>query len=196
LLEKTTTIRCETGNELRWYALFTRHRHEKLVALSLSNKNFEVYLPLYRSVRRWKDRAKELSLPLFPGYVFLCEGMDRQLQLLTTPGVVHIVGWGGRPAIIPQGQLDAVRQIMETRQGVEAYPYLACGNRVRVKSGPLAGLEGILTRKKGLARLVVSMEMLGRSAAVEIDIYNVERIGSSPAVVQSVKVARASACGF
>jgi len=194
-VKKTTTIRCITANQPRWYALFTRHRHEKLVALSLSSKNFEVYLPLYRSVRRWKDRAKELSLPLFPGYVFLCEGMDRQLQIMTTPGVIQVVGWGGRPAIVPQAQLDAVRQIMDSRQRVEAYPFLECGNHVRVKAGPLAGLQGILIRKKSVARLVVSMEMLGRSAAVEIDVSNVERIGASPAVVQSVPVARASACG-
>ncbi len=160
-----------------WYALFTRHQHEKSVALALSNKKYEVYLPLYRSVRRWQDRAKQIWLPLFPCYVFIREGMDRQLQILTTPGMIHIVGWAGRPAIVPQAQLDAVRQIIESCLIVETHPYLQSGDRVRVKTGPLLGLEGILTRKKGEARLVVSMEMLGRSAAVEIDVLNVERIG-------------------
>src|SRR5580692_9529865 len=160
-----------------WYALFTRHQHEKSVALALSNKKYEVYLPLYRSVRRWQDRAKQIWLPLFPCYVFIREGMDRQLQILTTPGVIHIVGWSGRPAVVPQSQLEAVRRIMESRLIVETHPYLRSGDRVRVKTGPLMGLEGILTRKKGEARLVVSMDMLGRSAAVEIDVLNVERIG-------------------
>jgi transcription antitermination factor NusG len=160
-----------------WYALFTRHQHEKSVALALSNKKYEVYLPLYRSVRRWQDRAKQIWLPLFPCYVFIREGMDRQLQILTTPGMIHIVGWAGRPAIVPQAQLDAVRQIIESSLIVETHPYLKSGDRVRVKTGPLSGLEGILTRKKGEARLVVSMDMLGRSAAVEIDVLNVERIG-------------------
>jgi len=165
-----------------WYALFTRHQHEKSVAFALSNKSHEVYLPLYRSVRRWQDRAKQLWLPLFPCYVFVREGMDRQHQILTTPEIIHVVGWGGHPAIVPQAQLDAVKQIIESCLYVETHPYLQCGDRVRVKAGPLMGLEGILTRKKGVARLVVSLEMLGRSAAVEIDVSNVERIGPFPAL--------------
>jgi transcription antitermination factor NusG len=171
-----------------WYAVFTRHQHEKSVAFALSNKNHEVYLPLYRAVRRWQDRDKQLWFPLFPCYVFIREGIERQLQILTTPGIIHIVGWGGRPAIIPQKELDAVRQIIESCLLVETHPYLQSGDRVRVKSGPLLGLEGILTRKKGLARLVVSVEMLGRSAAVEIDVLNVERIGPLPAPKLSNRV--------
>ncbi len=83
-----------------WYALFTRHQHEKAVAFALSNKSHEVYLPLYRSVHRWQDRAKALWLPLFPCYVFIREGMDRQLQILTTPRLIHIVKWGGRSGIL------------------------------------------------------------------------------------------------
>ena len=179
LAEMELEIRSASGTS-NWYALFTRHQHEKSVAFALSNKNHEVYLPLYRSVRRWQDRAKALWLPLFPCYVFIREGMDRQLQILTTPGLIHIVKWGGRPAIVPKAQLDAVRKIVERCPNVETHPYLQSGDRVRVKSGPLTGLEGILTRKKGVARLVVSMEMLGRSAAVEIDELNAERIGPIP----------------
>ena len=175
-----TRIQSPSGTP-NWYALFTRYQHEKSVAFALSNKNLEVYLPLYRSVRQWQDRVKQLYFPLFPGYVFIRDGMDRQLQILTTPGIIHIVGWGGQPAIVPQDQLDAVRQIIESNLRVETHPFLRFGDRVRVKTGPLQGLEGILTRKKGEARLVVSMEMLGRSAAVEIDVMNVERIGPFPA---------------
>ena len=177
--ETEMEIQSSTGTP-NWYALLTRHQHEKCVALALSNKNHEVYLPLYRSLRRWQDRAKQVLLPLFPCYVFIREGMDRQLQILKTPGIIHIVSWGGRPAIVPQSQLVAVRQIIESCLYVETHSYLQCGDRVRVKTGPLTGLEGILVRKKGLARLVVSMEMLGRSAAVEIDGLNVERIGPIP----------------
>jgi transcription antitermination factor NusG len=174
--EMRMEIQSATSAE-NWYALVTRHQHEKSVASALSNKSHEVYLPLYRSLRRWQDRAKQIWLPLFPCYVFIRGGMDRQLQIVTTPGVLSIVGWGGRPAIVAQAQLDAVRQIIESCLTVETHPYLQCGDRVRVKTGPLMGLEGILTRKKGVARLVVSMELLGRSAAVEIDVSNVERIG-------------------
>jgi transcription antitermination factor NusG len=163
-----------------WYALFTRHQHEKSVASALSNKSHEVYLPLYRSLRRWQDRAKQIWSPLFPCYVFIRDGMDRQLQIVTTPGVIHVVGWNGRPAIIPYAQLDAVKQIIESRLNIETHPYLQRGDHVRVKSGPLMGLEGTLTHQKGIARLVVSMEMLGRSAAVEIDFASVERIGPLP----------------
>lgn len=181
LTEMRTEVQCSNCAP-RWYALFTRHQHEKSVALALSNKSHEVYLPLYRSVRHWQDRAKQLWFPLFPCYVFIREGMDRQLQILTTPGIINIVGCAGRPAIIPQTQLDAVRQITESRLAVETHPYLQSGDRVKVKAGPLMGLEGILVRKKGVARLVVSMEMLGRSAAVEIDVLNVERIGPLPAL--------------
>jgi len=166
--------------QANWYALSTRHQYEKSVALALSNKNFEVFLPLCPSVRRWQDRAKLLSIPLFPGYLFIREGMAQQLQILTTPGVVRIVGWGGRPAIVPQAQLEAVKRIIEGRLTVESHPFLERGDRIRVKAGPLAGLEGILTRIKGATRLVVSMEMLGQSAAVEIDILNVARIGPLP----------------
>src|SRR6202166_3119258 len=180
LAEMEKEIQSASGAQ-NWYALFTRHQHEKSVAFALSNKSHEVYLPLYRSVRRWQDRAKQLWLPLFPCYVFIREGMDRQLQILTTPGVIHIVRWGGNPAIVPQTQLDGVKQIVESCLTFEIHPYLQCGDRVRVKTGPLMGLEGILTRKKGVARLVVSLEMLGRSAAVEIDVLNVERIGPFPA---------------
>jgi len=186
-IEMEMEIRSATGVS-NWHALFTRHQHEKSVALALSNKFHEVYLPLYRSERQWQDRAKKLWYPLFPCYLFIRGGMDRQLQIITTPGVIQIVGWGGHPAIIPQPQLNAVRQIIESCVIVETHPYLQCGDRVRVKTGPLMGLEGILTRKKGVARLVVSMEMLGRSAAVEIDVLNVERIGPITAPRRSDRI--------
>lgn len=184
-------------NELRkaavtpeWYALFTRYQHEKPVAFALLNKGYDVFLPLYSSVRRWQDRDKQLWLPLFPSYLFIKGGLERQLQILTTPGVIHIVGCAGRPAVVPHHQLNAVRQMIESNMRVETHPYLQCGDRVRVKTGPLMGLEGILARQKGIARLVVSMEMLGRAAAVEIAVSNVERIG--PMLVPR-KAARLSA---
>lgn len=185
-----TNVRTGTLNS-NWHALFTRYQHEKGVAFALSNKGFEVFLPLYCSVRRWQDRAKQIWLPLFPSYVFIREGLERQLQILTTPGVIHMVGWGGRPAVVPEQQLSAIRQMIDSRLHVETHPYIQRGDRVRVKSGPLMGLEGILTRKKSVARLVVSMGVLGRSAAVEIDARNVERIG--PMLVPETGRAAASA---
>ena len=173
-----------TGIVPHWHALYTRHQHEKQVAQSLSIKEHDVFLPIYRVAHRWRDRTKHLWLPLFPCYVFIRGGMDRQLQLLTTPGIVGILHSSGRPAIVPQEQIDAVRRIVENSLHVEPHPFLASGDRVRVKVGPLAGVEGILARKKGTSRLIVSMEMLGRSAAVEIDISSVENIGPRSVAMQ------------
>ncbi len=164
----------------QWHALYTRYQHEKPIARILSSKGHEVFLPLYAATHRWQDRTKQLHLPLFPCYVFIRGGTDRQLQLLSTPGVFTIVGWGGHPAIIPDAQIEAVRQIVGSSVRVEPYPYLSCGDRVRVTSGALQGLEGILYRKKTKFRLVISMEMLGRSAAVEIDISCLERLAPPP----------------
>jgi transcription antitermination factor NusG len=160
-----------------WHAVFTRYRHEKPVAMALSNKNYEAYLPLCNSTRQWQDRSKQLWLPLFPSYVFVRGGMDRPLQIVSTPGVLHIVKFDGRPAIISETQIEAIRKILASHAAVEPHPYLGCGDRVRVKSGALEGLEGILIRKKNLAHLVISMQMLGRSAAVEVELSNVEKVG-------------------
>jgi len=163
--------------EVRWHALYTRHQHEKLVAHSLTGKGFDIFLPLYRAVHRWKDRWKELELPLFPNYLFILGGLDRMLNILTTPGVHSLVAWGGRPADIPQNEIDAVRRLVESPLRIQQHPFIKCGDRVRIKSGPLEGIEGILVRSKSAYRLVLSVEMLARSAAVEVDVSMVERIG-------------------
>jgi transcription antitermination factor NusG len=160
----------------RWHALYTRHQHEKVVAQALLGKGFEVFLPQYRTVHRWKDRQKELLLPLFPNYVFIRGGLDRMLILVTTPGIHSLVSWGGRPADIPSEEIEAVRRLVESSLQVEPHPFLRCGDRVRIKSGPLEGIEGILVRKTRGYRLVLSVEMLSKSAAVEVDVSMVERL--------------------
>ena len=170
----------------QWHALYTRHQHEKPIAQMLSNKGHQIFLPLYNASHKWQDRTKQLCLPLFPCYVFIRGGLDRKLQILSTPGVFSVVGSAGHPAIIPDLQIECVRQMVESSIRVEPYPYLNCGDRVRVTSGALEGLEGILARKKTQLRLVISMEMLGRSAAVEIDISCLERLG--PAATPFVSV--------
>ena len=162
--------------EPRWHALYTRHQHEKLVAQALRGKGFEVFLPQYRALHRWRDRRKELELPLFPNYVFIQGGLDRMLNILTTPGVHSLVGWGGRPADIPRDEIDAVRRMVESPLRIEQHPFIKCGEWVRIKSGPLEGIEGILVRYKSAYRLVLSVEMLARSAAVEVDASMVERV--------------------
>jgi transcription antitermination factor NusG len=163
-----------------WYAVCTRHQHEKVVARILEYKNFEIFLPLYKARRSWKDRIKELSVPLFPGYLFVQAGSERWLQILTTAGVSSIVSCGERPAAIPFSEIEGVRRIVESTLRVEPHPFLKSGDWVRVKDGPIAGVEGILLRKKNIARLVLSVEMLGKSAAVEVDATHVERIPGKP----------------
>jgi transcription antitermination factor NusG len=164
-----------SGLEPAWYALYTRHQHEKTVADILSRKGFEVFLPLYSTVHRWKDRQKQLSLPLYPSYVFLRDNLERKLQILTTPGFHSIVGTADGPKPIPDYEIDAVKRVIEGSLAVEPHPFLRCGDRVRVLGGPLEGIEGILVRKKNSLRLVLSVEMLMKSVAVEVDASLVER---------------------
>ena len=172
-----------------WYALYTKHQHEKMVARVLTIKGFETLLPLYQSARRWKDRTKLLSLPLFPCYVFLKGGLERRLDIMTTPGIYALVSNAGQPAAIPQTEIEAIRRAVESGARVEPHPYLKCGEWMRVKSGPLAGVQGILVRKKNLCRLVLSVEMLGKSAAVEVDAILVEPLNGKPPVDISYAVA-------
>ena len=143
---------------------------------ALSGKGFEVFLPQYRTVRRWKDRKKELMLPLFPNYVFIHGGLDRMLSIVTTPGVHSLVCWGARPADIPLEEIEAVRRLVDSPMQVEPHPFLKCGDLVRIKSGALEGIEGILIRKTRGFRLVLSVEMLSKSVAVEVDVNTVERV--------------------
>jgi transcription antitermination factor NusG len=157
-----------------WYALYTRHQHEKTVAGMLAGKGFEVFLPLYVAAHRWQDRVKRLSLPLFPGYVFLRSLADRRLDARVTPGVIHFVP-GGRPIPIAEAEIDNLRQLGASRASVLPHTFLKTGDWVRVRSGPLEGVEGILTHWKGGYRLVLSVELLQQSAAVEIDASLVER---------------------
>jgi len=161
-----------------WCAAHTRHQHEKIVAQMLTSKGFEVFLPLYTAKRRWRDRTKQLSLPLFPCYLFLRGIVERRPELVTTPGLISILGNGTEPAIIPESQIDAVRQVVDRGTKVEPYPFLASRDWVRVKSGPLEGIEGVLVRRKNHYRLVLSVELLQKSAAVEVDVSVVERIAN------------------
>ena len=155
--------------EARWYAAQTCANHEKRVLEQLSQRAVEAYLPLYESVRRWKDRRMRLKLPLFPGYVFVHLALRDRLQVLQTPSVVRLVGFGGQPVALPDQEIDSLRQGLTRDMRVEPHPYLKVGHRVRVRTGPLQGLEGILVRKKNISRFVISLDLIMRSLAVEID---------------------------
>jgi transcription antitermination factor NusG len=182
-LSYTLGVECPSA----WYAIYVRHQHEKSVAQILTSKGFEVLLPLYQSVRRWKDRTKTLSLPLFPCYVFLKGGLERRLDILTTPGIYALVSTAGSPNAIPPAEIEALRRAIESGASVEPHPFLKCGDLVRVKCGPLTGVQGILVRKKNLYRLVISVEMLGQAAAVEVDALMVERLNGERRVMCGIE---------
>src|SRR4029077_3081379 len=164
--------------ESPWYAIYTRHQHEKMVAQILTSKGFNTFLPLYATTHEWKDRKKALLLPLFPCYVFLKGDIHRRLQIITTPGIYGLVSSAGQPAAIPDAEIDAIRRVVESGVRVEAHPYLECGQRVRIKCGPLTGIEGILARKKNISRLVLSVEILGTAAAIEVAAFQVEAVNA------------------
>jgi transcription antitermination factor NusG len=157
-----------------WWAIYTRHQHEKLAADSLAYRGFEVFLPLYSSLRRWSDRVKELSLPLFPGYLFVRRGLGPQSPILTTPGVAGLVEFAGEPALVSDAEIESVRQVLTKGAHIEPHPFLKCGDWVRVNGGPLQGLEGILVRNKNQFRLVLSVDLVQKSVAVEVDAWMVD----------------------
>jgi transcription antitermination factor NusG len=159
-----------------WHAIYTRYQHEKLVEELLIQKGFQTFLPLYHTAHRWKDRLRQLDLPLFPSYIFIHGGLDRRLAIMTTSGVQTIVGDGEQAGIVTAAEIEAIRNLLETRLAVEPCPFLKLGDRVRVVYGPLAGLEGILVRKKNQCRLVLSIDLLQQSVAAEVDVDAVERI--------------------
>jgi transcription antitermination factor NusG len=174
---ETTMDQVEAESALPWWALYTRHQHEKTVAEILRTKGVEVFLPLYASVRRWRDRRKLLYMPLFPGYVFVREAQGQRVHVLTTPGVHMILSQGDRAAIIPEDEIQAIRRVAQVDCCVEPHPFLKCGERVQVKRGSLSGIEGILVRKKNVFRLVLSVQMLAQSVAVEVEASDVEPVG-------------------
>lgn len=169
----------EAPSDASWYAIYTRHHHEKTIASNLLGKGFEVFFPLYTTVHRWEDRAKELLLPLYPCYVFVRDRLDHTLPILMTPGVHSIVGTAGVPEPIPEFEIAQVKRVIETSLPVGPHPFLRRGERVRVIRGPLEGIEGFLLRKKNAFRLVISVEMLMKSVAVEIDASLVEPFGAT-----------------
>lgn len=152
-----------------WYAVYTCANHERRVADQLAGRGVEHFLPQYESVRRWKDRKVRLQLPLFPGYLFVHMAAQDRLRALQVPGVVQLVGFNGSPAPIPQEDICRIREFLGQGWRAEPHPYLQAGRRARVLRGPLAGMEGIVVRRKNRSRLVLSFELIQRSMAVEMD---------------------------
>lgn len=164
------------NQQSHWYAVYTIPRHEKKVAQQFEQRGIPGFLPLYRAQHRWKDGTKaKLELPLFPNYMFACIPYVQRVRVLAVPGVISLVGNGAFPVPISGGEIESLRAgIREYR--VEPHPYLTVGKRVRICSGAMAGLEGIIARKKNEFRVVLSLDRIMQSFAIEIDATCLEPI--------------------
>lgn len=159
---------------LPWYAVQTRARHEKTVSKYLRLQGVEEFLPLYKSRREWSDRVQVVELPLFGGYIF-CRLDTRALgSVLTAPGVIHVLGYGSSPVPVPEGEIAAIRRLLDIDAQVLPCPYLKEGMQVRIRSGAMQGLEGRLERIKNRCRLILSVHLLQRSVSLEVDPESVE----------------------
>jgi transcriptional antiterminator NusG len=153
-----------------WFALQVRTRRECLVSTHLKGQGYECLLPLYKIRRQWSDRVKELEQPLFPGYLFCRFDFQNRRPLVVTPGVIRIVGMGDRPMPIEDHEIEAIQLAQASGSPCQPWPYLEVGERVRVNYGNLSGLEGILVNLKGNHRVVLSVRLLQRSVAMEVDL--------------------------
>ena len=171
-----------SGNvEHPWFALQVRTRHELGVAGFLEAKGYKQFVPLYKSRKRWSDRIKVTEAPLFPGYLFCRFDPQHRLPILKTPGVIQIVGYNRIPSPIDEVEISAIQTLIASGLQTQPWPFLAVGERVRIESGALRGVDGIVVKMKENHRLVVSITLLRRSVAVEIDSALVEPY-AAPAV--------------
>jgi transcription antitermination factor NusG len=166
----------KSSGRLSWFALQVRSRRESIIADQLHRQGYECFLPLYKNIRRWSDRMKELEQPLFPGYLFSRFDFQNCRSLLMTPGVQQVVGNGRSPIPVEESELESVRQMLASGLPSQPWPYLQVGERVRVNYGSLNNLEGILINFKGSHRVVLSVALLQRSVAMEIDLEWVSRV--------------------
>ncbi|HYR91440.1 MAG TPA: UpxY family transcription antiterminator [Terriglobia bacterium] len=163
--------------DVRWYALYTRSRHEKVVVGQLGEKNIECFLPLRETISYWKDRRKKVQHPLFPGYVFVHASIrERRLDILKVPAAVGLIESNGGPISIPEEQIQSVRRLLSSTLLYDPYPEVVQGDRVEVIRGPLRGVYGILVRKKTGDRFVLAVDLIQQAVACEIDACNLKKI--------------------
>lgn len=153
----------------QWYAVQVWSRKENYVAAHLQGLGYECFLPTYRCPRKWSDRTKELEQPLFPGYLFCRFDVSNRRPLVMAPGVIQVVGNGKTPIPVAEPEMERIQMAIASEAPREPWPYVEVGERVRVAYGSLRGLEGILINIKGSHRVVLSISLLQRSVAVEVD---------------------------
>jgi transcription antitermination factor NusG len=167
-------------NSPNWFVLFVRANQEKKTALRLAGYNVEHFLPSYRSLRQWKDRRVTLEMPLFPGYIFVRFAFHERMKVLTLPNIVGLVGSKNSPSIVLPEEIDSIRRGIEFGNAVP-HPLLTVGQRVMITSGPLSGIHGVLLRAQNSTRVVIAIEPIARSFAVEVDISCLKPVGGIPA---------------
>lgn len=151
-----------------WWAVYTKHQHEKRVAEVLMHQGAEVFLPSYQITKLWNKRKVTLRLPLFPSYLFVREDIHLRLAVISAPGVHMIVSQAGKHAVIPTSEVENLRRAMQCPSGIQPHPFLKVGQRVQIVRGAMQGVEGVLLRHKGLCHVVLSVDMLAKSAVVEV----------------------------
>jgi transcription antitermination factor NusG len=167
-----------------WYAVKVRTRSEVKIGEALRHRNLEIFLPTYAESRQYSDRIKRRDAPLFPGYLFCRIDLNKRQPILTTPGVDHIVGFGGIAVPVPDSEIAGIQRVMNTRKGAIPWPYLTVGQKIRIECGALSGIEGLVVRAGETDRLILSVHILQRSVSVEID-----RSWIRPLTLQPLKIA-------
>jgi len=161
------------GDASRWYAVWTRSRHEQVVRTQLDEKHVPAFLPTMRRWSRWKDRKKQIDVPLFPGYVFARFEAGERLSVLKCSGVVSIVSFDGEPAPVPDHEIEGIRTLVESTLPYDPCPTIKTGTLVEVSHGPLKGVVGRLTRKGTQSRLILSVDLIGQAVSVQVDAADV-----------------------
>lgn len=164
----------QNREELPWYAIYTIVRHEKSVNLALAKKDIAAFCPLRKILSSWKDRKKEVDIPLFPGYLFINSSLEKKLDILNTRGVIRILGTNGSPTPVPTEQIEIIKNIIENNLNYDPCHYLSEGKEVVVVKGPLEGTIGKIVERRGECRLIVSVDLIQRSVSIEVDINDVE----------------------
>ena len=175
-IEKSPGKLMGAGTDRLWLAAYTRARHEYAVARQLESKDVGFLLPSCVRTSHWSDRTKRVTVPLFPGYVFVHVSNDERVRVLQTAGVVNIVSVAEKPAPLREDEVAMLRECAARPTEFEPHPFLSIGQRVRVKHGPFAGWEGVLARKKNAMRLVISVERIMQSVSVDLAGADVEAV--------------------
>ena len=175
----TVAEREDLYSQTLWYAGYTASRHEKRIAEQLEQRSIEHFLPLYQTIHRWKNGRHRVELPIFPGYVFVRIALRERLRVLEIPGFVRLIGFSSIPCALPDAEIEAMRNALNTGIKAEPYPYLTIGTRVEIRNGPLQGMTGILLRRRGQCRVVLSIDLIQRSMAVEVEAEDIVPVRTS-----------------